>query len=163
MGAASSFDIRQILERLPHRQPILLVDRVVEVEPMARLVAVKNVTYNEDFFRGHFPGNPIMPGVLIVEAMAQAAGLLVSASTDSLSTRPYLVGLDGVKFRRPVTPGDRLLIEVELLNQRRSFWRFRSEASVEGDRATEATVLLSVDEGGAGAGGDPSRSEMAAP
>ena len=138
-------DIKEILERLPHRYPILLVDRVLEVKSSKRLVAYKNVTVNEDFFRGHFPGNPILPGVLILEALAQAAGLLVSASVEQTSKLlPYLVGVDGVKFRRPVVPGDRLGLEVEVLAQRARYWKFRASATVDGERAAEAQILLAV-------------------
>ena len=138
-------DIKEIFRRLPHRHPILLVDRVLEVKAGERLLALKNVTVNEDFFRGHFPGNPIMPGVLIVEAMAQAAGLLVSATAaEKPPAMPYLVGVDEVKFRRPVVPGDRLQIEVRLLGRRARFWRFEARATVEGERAAEAQLLLAV-------------------
>jgi 3-hydroxyacyl-[acyl-carrier-protein] dehydratase len=138
-------DIREIFERLPHRYPILLVDRVLELKPSKRLVAMKNVTINEGFFRGHFPGNPIMPGVLILEALAQAAGLLISASLDNPARLlPYLVGVDGVKFRRPVVPGDRLGLEVEVMSQRKRYWKFRAAASVDGERAAEAQILLAL-------------------
>src|SRR5262245_36514372 len=119
MASGTVLDVRQILERLPHRYPILLVDRVVEMKEGSRLVAVKNVTINEDFFRGHFPGNPMMPGVLILEALAQSAGLLIASSAAAAGDlRPYLVGVDGVKFRRPVVPGDRLHLDVEVTHRR---------------------------------------------
>jgi beta-hydroxyacyl-ACP dehydratase FabZ len=140
-----SFGIREIFARLPHRQPLLLVDRVLEVKSGERLVAIKNVTVNEDFFRGHFPGNPIMPGVLIVEALAQAAGLLISASLDRPEpVLPYLVGVDGVKFRRPVVPGDQVSLEVEVKQRRGRYWRFAGRAVVDGEKAAEAEILLAV-------------------
>jgi 3-hydroxyacyl-[acyl-carrier-protein] dehydratase len=108
-------------------------------------VALKNVTMNEDFFRGHFPGNPILPGVLIVEALAQAAGLLASVSLPARSSAlPYLVGVDGVKFRRPVVPGDQLSLEVELLARRGRYFRFRAAASVDGERVADAEILLAL-------------------
>ena len=145
MPGDAPFDVKEIFARLPHRYPILLVDRVIEVKEAKRLTAIKNVTINEDFFRGHFPGNPLMPGVLILEALAQAAGLLISVSeTDPKRWLPYLVGVDVVKFRRPVVPGDRLRLEVEVIQQRGRYWRFRGEASVDGERAAEAQVLLAV-------------------
>ena len=140
-----TLDIKAILERLPHRYPLLLVDRVLEVKSGGRLVAMKNVTVNEDFFRGHFPGNPIMPGVLILEALAQAAGLLVSTTLETTDRlMPYLVGLDAVKFRRPVVPGDRLSLEVDVLSRRGRYWKFRAQALVDGERATQAEILLAV-------------------
>ena len=145
MGAGRGLDIRQIAERLPHRYPMLLVDRVVEVHGGEGLVAIKNVTSNEDFFRGHFPGNPVMPGVLIIEAMAQSAGLLISlAAPEPGRLTSYLVGVDEAKFRRPVVPGDRLRIEVRLLLRRSRYWRFRTVASVEDDRVAQAELLLAV-------------------
>ena len=138
-------DIKEILKRLPHRYPFLLVDRVLEVQKGTHLVATKNVTVNEDFFRGHFPGNPIMPGVLILEALAQAAGLLVAMSLDEGARRlPYLVGVDAVKFRRPVVPGDRLSLEVDVMTHRGQYWKFRAQALVDGERAAQAEILLAV-------------------
>ena len=145
MGGTASLDIQQILERLPHRYPMLLVDRVIEVEAGRRLAALKNVTINEEFFRGHFPGSPIMPGVLILEALAQAAGLLASATIEGRGqVFPYLVGVDEVKFRRPVVPGDQLRLDVTLVQSRGRYWRFQAAASVLGERATEAELLLAL-------------------
>jgi len=142
------WDTQEIGRRLPHRHPILLVDRVDEVKAGERIVAVKNVTVTEDVFRGHFPGNPILPGVLIVEAMAQTAGLLITASVDdSSSLLPYLVGIDGAKFRRPVVPGDQLVIDVSLTRRRDPFWKFRAVTMVAGKRVAEADLSLSVVEG----------------
>ncbi len=112
-------DIRAILEHLPHRYPFLLVDRVLELEKGKRIVAIKNVTINEPFFQGHFPGHPIMPGVLIVEAMAQAGGmLLMDHFEDPDSKVVYFMAIDGVRFRRPVKPGDQLRFELTMLNFR---------------------------------------------
>ena len=137
--ADGALDVREIFARLPHRYPILLVDRVIEAKAGHRLVAVKNVTVNEDYFRGHFPGNPIMPGVLVLESLAQAAGLLVATSGETeAGAAPLLVGVDQVKFRRPVVPGDRLHLEVDLLQRRGKFWRFAARAVVDGERAAEA-------------------------
>ena len=146
MTPATPIGVREIFSRLPHRQPMLMVDRVEELHPPERLVAIKNVTINEDFFRGHFPGNPIMPGVLIVEAMAQACGLLVSYSLEAEAPAmlPYLAGVERVKFRRPVVPGDRLMLDVSLMNRRGVFWKFRCLALVDGQRASEADILLSL-------------------
>ena len=152
MGESTGLDVREIAERLPHSYPLLLVDRVLEREEGRRVVALKNVTVNEDFFRGHFPGNPVMPGVLIVESMAQAAGLVVPAApSGSAPRRSYLVGIEGARFRRPVVPGDALTLEVEVLRRHRRFWRFRATASVGAERAAEAELLLAVLEPGEGA------------
>lgn len=131
-------DIRRIMEYLPHRYPFLLVDRVVELEPGASIKAYKNVTMNEPFFQGHFPGVPIMPGVLILEALAQAGGLMVVQSLDSVNTDDKLflfTGVDKVKFRRQVIPGDRLDLSVSLLKTKLNIWKIRGEASVNGEVA----------------------------
>ena len=140
-------DITKILSILPHRYPLLLVDRVLEVEPGKRLVAVKNVTINEEFFSGHFPGRPVMPGVLVVEAMAQAGALLAYHSADygeSSNKEIFLMGLDEVRFRRPVVPGDQLRLEVETLRQKGGIWKQRAVALVEGQKAAEAQLLAMV-------------------
>ncbi len=138
-------DIRRILEVLPHRYPFLLVDRIVELEEDRRIVGVKNVTINEPFFQGHFPGHPIMPGVLIVEAMAQAGGLLVMDKIDDPASKVvYFMSLDNVKFRRPVIPGDQLRLEVELLANRGRTLRLKGEAYVEGQLAAEAEFMARV-------------------
>src|SRR5215472_1612123 len=120
-----TFDIQEILEILPHRYPFLLIDRIVEFEPSRRLVAIKNVTINEPFFQGHFPGYPIMPGVLVVEAMAQAGGIIMMHEIPDRNDRLVVfTGIEKAKFRRPVTPGDQLRIEVNVLS-----FRLRSERS----------------------------------
>ena len=130
-----SLDIRQILETLPHRYPFLLVDRIVEMEPGQRVVGIKNVTINEPFFAGHFPGNPVMPGVLILEAMAQATGLLAFKTVERGARREslyFLVGIDKARFRRPVGPGDQLILKASLVRSRRGIWVFACESSVDG-------------------------------
>jgi 3-hydroxyacyl-[acyl-carrier-protein] dehydratase len=140
MGA--SVDIQSIMELLPHRYPFLLVDRVVEYVPDISIRAYKNVTMNEAFFQGHFPGTPIMPGVLIVEAMAQACGILYLLSNkDKVQGKLlYFLGMDKVKFRRPVVPGDRLDIEAAVLKTGSRAWTFRGEAFVDGKRVAEAEM-----------------------
>ncbi|MEQ1517504.1 MAG: 3-hydroxyacyl-ACP dehydratase FabZ [Usitatibacteraceae bacterium] len=137
-------EIGEIKEYLPHRYPFLLVDRVLELEPDKRIVALKNVTINEPFFDGHFPHYPVMPGVLIVEAMAQAAALL---SFKSLGTKRddntvvYLVGVDGARFKRPVVPGDTLLLEAEKIMEKRGLVKYAVRAKVDGVIACEAELL----------------------
>jgi beta-hydroxyacyl-ACP dehydratase FabZ len=138
-------DIRQILEMLPHRYPFLLVDRIVEVQGTQRIVGIKNVTINEPFFQGHFPGHPIMPGVLIVEAMAQTGGmLLMEQVADRHSKVVYFMALDNVKFRKPVVPGDQLRMEVEMLQFRGKIARMKGTASVDGQVTTEAEMMACV-------------------
>ncbi len=132
-----------IILRLPHRYPFLLVDRVVALADGERLVAIKNVTANEPFFSGHFPGHPIMPGVLICEALVQAGGLLASCSRDGLPAGKgvLLAGLEHVRFRRRVIPGDQLRLEVELVHKRRPLWKMKGRALVEENVAAEAEFL----------------------
>jgi 3-hydroxyacyl-[acyl-carrier-protein] dehydratase len=136
-------DYPDIIQRLPHRYPFLLVDRVVALADGERLVAIKNVTANEPFFAGHFPGCPIMPGVLICEALVQAGGLLASCSRDGLPAGRgvLLAGLEHVRFRRRVIPGDQLRLEVELVHKRRPLWKMKGRALVEGTLAAEAEFL----------------------
>lgn len=136
-------DWRDILKTLPHRYPFLLVDRVEEVEPGIRLVALKNVTFNEPFFQGHFPDHPVMPGVLILEAMAQA-GALLAGHTDPASVQGrlvYFMAIDKARFRKPVIPGDQLLLELTLLKRRREIWRFQGIARVKGAVVAEAELM----------------------
>src|SRR3989442_1164767 len=126
-------DITQIQAILPHRYPFLLVDRIIEYEPNKRVVGIKNVTLNEPFFEGHFPGAPVMPGVLIVEAMAQTAGVVMLASLpDRESKLVFFTGIDGAKFRRPVVPGDQLRLELTVLKLRPRYIKLRGEAYVDG-------------------------------
>jgi UDP-3-O-[3-hydroxymyristoyl] N-acetylglucosamine deacetylase/3-hydroxyacyl-[acyl-carrier-protein] dehydratase len=141
----TAMDIRTILAALPHRYPFLLVDRIIELEPGVRIVGLKNVTINEPFFQGHFPDHPIMPGVLIVEAMAQAGGMLLMDSLEHPASKVvYFMAIDGVKFRRPVLPGDQLRLEVELVQFRGSTSRTRGRAYVDGQLAAEAEMMAKV-------------------
>jgi 3-hydroxyacyl-[acyl-carrier-protein] dehydratase len=135
-------DILQIQEFLPHRYPFLLVDKVVECTPGVSLLAVKNVTYNEPFFQGHFPQKPVMPGVLILEAMAQATGLLASETAgDELDGMIYyLVGIDKAKFKRPVVPGDQLMLKVSFVKSKRNIWAFDCCAEVDGEFVASAEI-----------------------
>jgi len=138
-------DIARIMASLPHRYPLLLVDRILEIEDDRRVVGLKNVSINEAFFQGHFPGHPIMPGVLIVEAMAQTGGvLMLSRLEDPAAKVVYFMGLDDVRFRRPVVPGDQLRMEVEVVQNRGSTVRLSGKAFVEGQLAAEAAMLARV-------------------
>lgn len=138
-------DIQEIQRLLPHRYPFLLVDRVVEITPEKSLKAYKNVSFNESFFQGHFPGHPVMPGVLIVEALAQAAALLAFKSRGVEGAGlVYLVGMDGVRFRRPVVPGDRLDLSVTILRSKARIIKVRGEASVAGELACEAELIATL-------------------
>lgn len=138
-------DVNEIMKNLPHRYPFLLVDRVKELEVNKRIVAIKNVTINEPFFQGHFPGHPIMPGVLIVEAMAQVGGVLAYRSQpDTEGKVVYFMGIDKAKFRRPVVPGDTLEFVLEVIKQRRDIWVFKAEAFVDGERAAEAEIKATI-------------------
>ncbi len=140
-------DIHEILRHLPHRFPMLLVDRVLECEPGKRILALKNVSINEPFFTGHFPHHPVMPGVLIIEALAQAAAIL---SFQTLGTRPddksvyYFAGIDEARFKRPVVPGDQLLLDVTLERMLRGVWKFQAQAKVGEALAAEARILCTV-------------------
>lgn len=140
----AEMDIGEIMKYLPHRYPMLLIDRVVEIELGRSLVAIKNVSYNEPYFQGHFPNRPVMPAVIILEAMAQATGILVLRSMDKLPSERsiyYFVGIDGARFRRPVEPGDQLRIEVELLRSSRGIWKLRSDATVNGDTVASGDLM----------------------
>ena len=137
-------DVEAIQRLIPHRPPFLLVDRVVEYEPGKRLVAWKSVTMSEPFFVGHFPGHPVMPGVLVLEAMAQAAALLAILDLPAEETRKkvtYLMGIDSARFRRTVVPGDRLELEVEVVRHKGSVWKTKGTARVEGQVAAEAEYM----------------------
>jgi 3-hydroxyacyl-[acyl-carrier-protein] dehydratase len=137
-------DIHEILQYLPHRYPFLLVDRVVEVEPGKSIHAYKNITINEPFFVGHFPHHPVMPGVLIMEALAQAAGILSFKTEDKKPTEKdvfYFAGIDEARFKRPVMPGDQLHLHVEIERQMRGVWKFKGEARVDGQLAAEAKLM----------------------
>jgi 3-hydroxyacyl-[acyl-carrier-protein] dehydratase len=139
-------DITEIQKLLPHRYPFLLVDRVIEIEPEKKLVGFKNVTANEQFFNGHFPGHPVMPGVLILEALAQACALLAYKSV-GISQKDfvvYLMAIDGAKFRKPVVPGDRLTLTAEVIRHKASVWKQRGVATVDGQVVAEAEFLATV-------------------
>lgn len=141
----ASVEQDEIQTLLPHRYPFLLVDRVKEFEPHKRIVGLKNVTVNEPFFQGHFPGRPVMPGVLIIEAMAQAGGVLVFKSGGPVGrTVMYLTGIDEAKFRKPVVPGDQLRFEIEVLKKRPPFWKMQGKAFVENEVVCEAMVTAMV-------------------
>src|SRR6185436_9645849 len=144
---ADAMDIAAVLEHLPHRFPFLLVDRIKTIELGRRIVALKNVTMNEPFFQGHFPQRPIMPGVLILESMAQAAGILVfrtQGNKPDANSAYYLAGIDKARFKRPVVPGDQLELEVNLERGVRGVWKFSCTARVEGAIVCEAEMLCSV-------------------
>ena len=140
-------DIHQILEYLPHRYPILLVDRVIELVHGERITALKNETVNEPFFPGHYPHHPVMPGVLMIEALAQTAAIL---SFKTLGGKPddksvyYFVGIDGARFKRPVGPGDQLIMEVSITANKRGLWKFAAAAKVDGNVAVEAELMCTV-------------------
>jgi beta-hydroxyacyl-ACP dehydratase FabZ len=144
------FDICGIMRSIPHRYPFLLVDRVIEMEPGKRIVAYKNVTINEPFFQGHFPGAPIMPGVLVIEAMAQAgAVLLLNAMEDRESKLVYFTGIDKARFRRTVVPGDQLRFTLEILKLRSRTCKLKGRAEVDGQLAAEAEILSALVDRGA--------------
>lgn len=146
MRISTSLEIDRILQILPHRWPFVLVDRVTEVVPKERIVGHKSVTMAEPWFQGHFPARPIMPGVLVLEALAQIGGILAYASEpfDASSSLMYFLGIDKAKFRRPVIPGDRLDLEVKILHHRTNVWKFHGEASVDGTLCASAELLASV-------------------
>ena len=142
-------DIQEILEHLPHRYPFLLVDRVLECEPGVRLKALKNISVNEPMFTGHFPERPIFPGVLIMEALAQATGILAFKTTE---TKPdgtslyYFAGIDNCRFKQPVVPGDQLILDVQVVKQKRGIWKFTGEASVDGKVVASAELMCAQQE-----------------
>jgi 3-hydroxyacyl-[acyl-carrier-protein] dehydratase len=144
---APALDIHKILKRLPHRYPILLVDRVLELERDKRIKALKNVTINEPCFLGHFPARPVMPGVLMLEALAQAAALL---SFESLDEEPgddtvvYFVGIDGARFKRVVEPGDQLILEASIERAKAGIYKYKARASVDGETAVEAELMCTM-------------------
>lgn len=137
-------DIRQIMEILPHRYPLLLIDRIIELEPGVRAVGYKNITYNEPVFTGHFPGNPLFPGVYMIEAMAQLGGAVVLEPGEFSRKTPYLAGIDKAKFRRPVVPGDCLMMEVTLLRHKRNIGWVAVEAKVGDQLACSAELMFSI-------------------
>jgi len=139
-------DVVEIQKLLPHRYPFLLVDRVVEIVSGQKLVGYKNVTSNEPFFAGHFPGHPVMPGVLILEALAQASAILAykTLNIDPTQHISYLMAIDNAKFRKPVVPGDRLMLEVEVVKHKGPIWKQRGTATVDGQKVAEAEFLATL-------------------
>ena len=142
------YDIQEILRFLPHRYPFILVDRILEIIPGEKIVALKNVTINEPFFQGHFPGAPVMPGVLIVEAMAEAGGVLFSATRlkEKHGLLFYFMGMDKVKFRKPVVPGDQLIIEAQIIKMRSKAVKMSATATVDQKLVTEAVLMATIGE-----------------
>jgi 3-hydroxyacyl-[acyl-carrier-protein] dehydratase len=136
-------NINEIMQYLPHRYPFLLVDRIIDLQPGESITGIKNVTFNEPFFQGHFPGQPIMPGVLIIEAMAQVAGI-AAFSSGMEGKAVYFMSIEKAKFRRPVVPGDQLRLEIKVLQQRGNVWKFSGAATVEGKLASEADFTAMV-------------------
>lgn len=156
MSEVPKLDIYDILKRLPHRYPFLLVDRVLELVPGQSIRALKNVTYNEPFFAGHFPHRPVMPGVMIIEALAQTAGILAFVTAGVMpteKTRFYFVGIDKARFRRPVEPGDQLILSARLERALRGIWRLSVVASVGEAEAAAAELMLAPDLANAAPGG----------
>ena len=140
-------DIHRILTKLPHRYPFLLVDRILELEEGKRVIGLKNVTVNEPFFPGHFPHSPVMPGVLIIEALAQAAAVLAFKTEGTVpdeNAMVYFASVDNVRFKRPVVPGDQLILEAEIVRTIRNIWKFKAVARVEGEVATEAEFMCAI-------------------
>lgn len=134
-------DINEIVRLLPHTYPFLLVDRIVEFVHAKKIVGIKNVTYNEPFFQGHFPGRPIMPGVLIVEAMAQTGGVLVFKSFPDLKGTVFFIGIDNARFRKPVIPGDQMRLSVEVIRHKKELWVFEGKAYVGDEVVAEAKIM----------------------
>ena len=140
-------DINEIKQYIPHRYPFLLVDRIVELEIGKRIVGLKNVTINEPFFPGHFPHHPVMPGVLIIEAMAQTAAVLAFKTDGSVfdeGSTVYFASVDNVRFKRPVVPGDQLVMEAQIVRKMRNIWKFSAVARVDGELATEADFMCAI-------------------
>jgi 3-hydroxyacyl-[acyl-carrier-protein] dehydratase len=139
-----SKDIRAIMDILPHRYPFLMIDRILELEPGVRAVCIKNVTVNEPQFTGHWPGNPVMPGVLMLEAMAQVGGIFLMSEAEAAGKTAFFAGMDNIKFRRPVTPGDQLIITAELVRRKGTIGRARAVAMVGEDVAVEGEFMFAL-------------------
>ncbi len=138
--ALDAADIKRVMALLPHRYPFLMIDRIVDIDGDSSAVGIKNVTVNEPHFQGHFPGEPVMPGVLVIEGMAQTAGAICALAQGTASSVVYLMTLDRVKFRRPIVPGDTAYYHVRKMKRRHNIWRFSCQARVDGDIAAEAQV-----------------------
>ena len=148
MTEATNLDINAIMLRLPHRYPFLLVDRVLEYTAGKNIRALKNVTFNEPFFMGHFPGRPLMPGVIIIEALAQVAGLLAFLTANAYpdeNTRFYFVGIDKARFRKPVIPGDQLILKANFERNFKGIWRLATSAEVAGEEVANALIMIAPD------------------
>ena len=145
-SSVSTIDIQRIMAMIPHRYPFLLVDRVLEMVPGMSAIGFKNVTFNEPHFAGHFPSAPVMPGVLIIEAMAQTAAILVAETigAEAEGKLVYFMSIDGARFRKPVVPGDSLYIHIEKLRHRRNVWKFKCEAKVEDALVAQATIAAMI-------------------
>ena len=144
---STQMDIHEILQHLPHRYPFLLIDRVLECTPGKNIVALKNVTINEPFFPGHYPHHPVMPGVLIIEAMAQAAAILSFKTMGALPSDDsvyYFVGIDDARFKRPVGPGDQVIFKVEILSTKRGIWKYAAVAEVDGKVVAEGSLMATL-------------------
>jgi beta-hydroxyacyl-ACP dehydratase FabZ len=148
-GVSVMIDIREIMEIMPHRYPFLLVDRIESLKAGEEIVGIKNVTINEPFFAGHFPGNPIMPGVLIIEAMAQVGGVLAfhSSPKEWAGSLVYFMGIDKVRFRKPVVPGDQLRLKLTTIRQKQRVFKMRGEAYVEDTLVAEAELMAAIERG----------------
>jgi len=143
-----TYDIQKIMELLPHRYPFIMIDRIIELAPGKKVVALKNVTINEPFFQGHFPGEPIMPGVLIIEAMGQAGAVLAAESMEleKKGSLIFFMGMDKVKFRKPVVPGDQIIFEIKFLKQRSQAFKMSGIASVDDKRVAQAELMATFGE-----------------
>jgi len=146
VGVIEAYSIAQIMRAIPHRFPFLLIDRVIDLIPDHSAIGIKNVSINENFFQGHFPTEPVMPGVLIVESMAQTAAVLVVATLgeDAQGKLVYFMSVEGAKFRRPVVPGDQVRVHVTKVQRRRNVWKFAAEAKVDGNVVAEATYSAMI-------------------
>lgn len=147
--SSNTLDIHEVLKYLPHRYPFLLIDRVLDFVPGESLVGLKNVTFNEPFFPGHFPHHPVMPGVLILEALAQATGILAFKTTNKVpddGSLYYFAGIDKARFKRPVSPGDQLILKASVIKEKRGIWKFACEATVDDELAASAEIMCAEKE-----------------